>query len=194
MGLAFSNNGSSGPWTQAITIDGGLANQWIETWQLTASIIVAGILQSRDGKSFWNLDTGEIILNGEINAYGDFGESKIRNRICDAGFVSYIDDKVTFGTAVRKSASGKMTSAITLYEDGNIGIEIEPSIIRFLSEDSAGGTIFSVKGLSLVSYGKVFAGCGADRIPFVNIERFVFQGRTAKWEQGNDGKYHLVAI
>ena len=54
MGLAFSNKGSSGPWTQAITIDGGLANQWIETWQLTASIIVAGILQSRDGKSFWN--------------------------------------------------------------------------------------------------------------------------------------------
>lgn len=68
MGLAFSNKGSSGPWTQAITIDGGLANQWIETWQLTASIIVAGILQSRDGKSFWNLDTGEIVLDGAFTA------------------------------------------------------------------------------------------------------------------------------
>lgn len=68
MGLAFSNKGSSGPWTQAITIDGGLANQWIETWQLTASIIVAGILQSRDGKSFWNLDTGEIVLDGTFSA------------------------------------------------------------------------------------------------------------------------------
>lgn len=68
MGLAFSNNGSSGPWTQAITIDGGLANQWIETWQLTASIIVAGILQSRDGKSFWNLDSGELKLNGSFES------------------------------------------------------------------------------------------------------------------------------
>lgn len=68
MGLAFSNKGSSGPWTQAITIDGGLANQWIETWQLTASIIVAGILQSRDGKSFWNLDTGELVLDGTFTA------------------------------------------------------------------------------------------------------------------------------
>ena len=73
MGLAFSNKGSSGPWTQAITIDGGLANQWIETWQLTASIIVAGILQSRDGKSFWNLDTGEIVLDGTFTAVkGDY--------------------------------------------------------------------------------------------------------------------------
>lgn len=68
MGLAFSNKGSSGPWTQAITIDGGLANQWIETWQLTASIIVAGILQSRDGKSFWNLETGELVLDGTFSA------------------------------------------------------------------------------------------------------------------------------
>ena len=68
MGLAFSNKGSSGPWTQAITIDGGLANQWIETWQLTASIIVAGILQSRDGKSFWNLETGELVLDGAFTA------------------------------------------------------------------------------------------------------------------------------
>ena len=73
MGLAFSNKGSSGPWTQAITIDGGLANQWIETWQLTASIIVAGILQSRDGKSFWNLETGELVLDGIFTAVkGDY--------------------------------------------------------------------------------------------------------------------------
>lgn len=73
MGLAFSNKGSSGPWTQAITIDGGLANQWIETWQLTASIIVAGILQSRDGKSFWNLETGELVLDGTFAAVkGDY--------------------------------------------------------------------------------------------------------------------------
>lgn len=58
-GIAFTNNGVNGPWTQAITIDGGLANQWIETWQLTANIIAAGILQSRDGKTFFlDLDNG----------------------------------------------------------------------------------------------------------------------------------------
>lgn len=88
MGLAFSNNGSSGPWTQAITIDGGLANQWIETWQLTASIIVAGILQSRDGKSFWNLDTGELNLNGVFTSLK--GRMKA---VLDGGSLSYyIDD------------------------------------------------------------------------------------------------------
>lgn len=88
MGLAFSNKGSSGPWTQAITIDGGLANQWIETWQLTASIIVAGILQSRDGKSFWNLETGELNLNGIFTSRK--GRMKA---VLDGGSLSYyIDD------------------------------------------------------------------------------------------------------
>ena len=67
-GLAFSNSGVNGPWTQAISIDGGLSNQWIETWKLTANIIVAGILSSKDGKSFWNLDTGQIQLNGVFSA------------------------------------------------------------------------------------------------------------------------------
>ena len=194
MGLAFSNNGSSGPWTQAITIDGGLANQWIETWQLTASIIVAGVLQSRDGKSFWNLDTGEISLNGEMNSYGKLLESETRHRIFKGGFASYLDGKVAFYAELRKNSNGKNSSAIVLYENGKPSVEIEPSVIRFLSEDSAGGTIFSVKGLSLVSYGKVFAGCGADRMPFIDVEKFNFQGKTAKWELGNDGKYHLIAI
>lgn len=191
MGLAFSNNGSSGPWTQAITIDGGLANQWIETWQLTASIIVAGILQSRDGKSFWNLDTGEISLNGEMNSYGKLLESETRHRIFKGGFASYLDGQATFYVSVSKKSNGTSQSIINLYANGKSGMEIEPYVIRFLSES---GSILSLNSLVFQSYGKVFAGCGADRIPFVNIERFVFQGRTAKWEQGNDGKYHLVAI
>ena len=191
MGLAFSNKGSSGPWTQAITIDGGLANQWIETWQLTASIIVAGILQSRDGKSFWNLDTGEISLNGEMNSYGKFLESETRHRIFNGGFASYLDGKVTFYTGLRKNSNGKNSSAIVLYENGKPSVEIEPSVIRFLSES---GSILSLNSLVFQSYGKVFAGCGADRMPFIDVEKFNFQGKTAKWELGNDGKYHLIAI
>lgn len=191
MGLAFSNNGSSGPWTQAITIDGGLANQWIETWQLTASIIVAGILQSRDGKSFWNLDTGEIILNGEMNSYGKFLESETRHRIFNGGFASYLDGQATFYVSVSKKSNGTSQSIINLYENGKSGMEIEPYVIRFLSES---GSILSLNSLVFQSYGKVFAGCSTDRVPFVNIERFIFQGKTGKWEQGNDGKYHLVAI
>lgn len=87
MGLAFSNNGSGGPWTQAITIDGGLANQWIETWKLTASIIVAGILQSRDGKSFWNLDTGELNLDGTFTSVKDNFQVKL-----DGGIFKMLKD------------------------------------------------------------------------------------------------------
>ena len=105
MGLAFSNKGSSGPWTQAITIDGGLANQWIETWQLTASIIVAGILQSRDGKSFWNLETGELNLNGVFKNEDEEGFSVMM----DAGqFDMYYKDTLVgrVGTTSSNSVGG----------------------------------------------------------------------------------------
>lgn len=65
-GIAFSKNGVNGDFTQALSIDGGLMNEWIYTWKLTADVIVAGILQSADnGESFkLNLDTGELHLKG----------------------------------------------------------------------------------------------------------------------------------
>lgn len=65
-GISFSNNGVSGDFTQALSIDGGLMNEWINTWRLTADIVIAGILQSSDnGESFrLNLDTGEVHIRG----------------------------------------------------------------------------------------------------------------------------------
>lgn len=58
-GIAFSNAGINGPWTTAIGIDGTLATQWIQTWRLDAAVVHTGILQSRDGKTFFlDLDAG----------------------------------------------------------------------------------------------------------------------------------------
>lgn len=65
-GIAFSKNGVDGAFTQALSIDGDLVNEWISTWRLTADIVVAGILKSADdGESFYlNLDTGEFNMKG----------------------------------------------------------------------------------------------------------------------------------
>lgn len=65
-GISFSNKGVNGDFTQALSIDGSLMNEWINTWRLTADIVVAGILQSSDdGESFrLNLDTGEVHIKG----------------------------------------------------------------------------------------------------------------------------------
>ena len=67
-GLGYSPNGYNGPYTTAITADGHIVADFIDTGTLTASVIHAGTISSNDGQSYWNLETGDINLTGEINA------------------------------------------------------------------------------------------------------------------------------
>lgn len=140
MGLAFSNKGSSGPWTQAITIDGGLANQWIETWQLTASIIVAGILQSRDGKSFWNLETGELVLDGAFTAVkGDYllKMSAAALELLKSGkrCLRIGDVPGDFGGGLEVTSPLDDVNTRTLVSDSSIDIFSDKEIVASLSGD-----------------------------------------------------------
>lgn len=58
-GLGYSKQGYGGPYGTAITSDGKIVADFIQTGILNANIIRAGILQSVDGESFsLNLDTG----------------------------------------------------------------------------------------------------------------------------------------
>lgn len=62
-GIAFSTNGVGGPYSGALAINGKWFSQFIATWELTANIIKAGILQDAVGKNSINLDTGEVNLD-----------------------------------------------------------------------------------------------------------------------------------
>ncbi len=61
-GLGFSKNGYNGPYETAITADGAIVADFITSGTLVANIIKAGILSSQDGSSYWNLETGEVVL------------------------------------------------------------------------------------------------------------------------------------
>lgn len=68
-GLGYSTNGYSGPYDLAITADGKINASFIQTGELIASIIKAGILSDTQGKNSWNLDTGALtITDGVITA------------------------------------------------------------------------------------------------------------------------------
>lgn len=69
-GLGYSANGYNGPYTTAITQDGAIVADFITTGVLTASIITAGILQSANGKTSINLDTGVAQINGTLQTVG----------------------------------------------------------------------------------------------------------------------------
>ena len=62
-GLGFSSNGYNGPYETAITADGEIVADFITSGTLVANIIKAGVLSSNDGSSYWNLDTGEVVLH-----------------------------------------------------------------------------------------------------------------------------------
>lgn len=61
-GLGFSKNGYNGPYETAITADGQIVADFITSGSLVANIIKAGVIQSQDGSSWWDLETGEIHL------------------------------------------------------------------------------------------------------------------------------------
>ena len=63
-GLGFSHNGYNGPYETAITADGQIVADFITSGSLVANIIKAGVIQSQDGSSYWDLETGEVVIRG----------------------------------------------------------------------------------------------------------------------------------
>lgn len=65
-GIGFSNSGINGPYTNAWTIDGNLTASVITTGKMSANRIWAGVLQSINGVSKIDLNTGEADLSGHF--------------------------------------------------------------------------------------------------------------------------------
>lgn len=61
-GLGFSHNGYNGPYETAITADGQIVADFITSGSLVANIIKTGVIQSQDGSSWWDLESGEVVL------------------------------------------------------------------------------------------------------------------------------------
>lgn len=82
-GLGYSSTGYSGSYKTAITQDGHIVADFIDTGTLTANIIKAGIMQSANGEFSFNLESGHIeasdinITGGDINLDG--GQLSIKN-------------------------------------------------------------------------------------------------------------------
>ncbi len=136
-GIAFSKNGINGAFTQAISIDGGLVNEWISTWRLTADVVVAGILKSADdGKSFYlNLDTGEFHMKGmatdsDITSAVEANNEQFNLKIKDVNG-KYIELKETLDGVTVTTETGK-----TLINGGSISTD-NLYLTRLLSKTSS---------------------------------------------------------
>lgn len=62
-GFGYSKNGYKGPYELAMTMDGSIVADMITSGILNANLLKVGIIKSLDGKSYWNLETGELVMN-----------------------------------------------------------------------------------------------------------------------------------
>lgn len=65
-GWGASENGYNGPFVLGATLSGGIVANFITTGVLNAGLITTGVLQSENGKSYFDLNSGEVNLEGKI--------------------------------------------------------------------------------------------------------------------------------
>jgi len=87
--LGFSHNGYNGPYETAITADGQIVADFITSGSLVANIIKAGVIQSQDGSSWWDLESGEVVLRAYVST-DEFAEKTAYLQQNADGLNSYV--------------------------------------------------------------------------------------------------------
>ena len=136
-GLGHSSAGYSGEYTTAITQDGHIVADFVDVGTLNANILQAGVIRSRDGSSYWDLETGEVQFSAVVSK-SDFDDLKDQ---VDQG-VDHVDsrDGCYFGP-------GGMEISRT---DAETATKIDFSGVRVVQVDS-GETLLSAQGDSVTA-------------------------------------------
>lgn len=93
-GLGYSKTGYNGEYGLAITMDGHIVADFVDTGTLTANIIRAGILSDVAGKNFWNMETGEFSLAANTKIGGKTAKTIAEDAV-DAQTQTTIFNKLT---------------------------------------------------------------------------------------------------
>lgn len=98
-----TTDGRDWDWTTAFTAKGGYAD-----------VLVAGLLSDKTGKSFWNLDTGELQLSGVFRQFATNGYRSVEISNNEAKFYAWNDNGNYVGSV----------GAVRRNKDGHVGIEM----------------------------------------------------------------------
>ena len=111
-GLGFSHNGYNGPYETAITADGQIVADFITSGSLVANIIKAGVIQSQDGSSYWDLETGEVVLRA-------YATSKEITEVSDR--VTEIEEQKMYRLVITSSNGN-------IFKNGNIATTLSAEV------------------------------------------------------------------
>lgn len=102
-GIGFSENGVSGPFKTAWTLDGHFVADFIDTGTLTANLIRSGMLASKDGSSYWDLDGSELVF------YDKRFDSWVK---LDEGYIEFGYGDTPYARMVRKISNDESVLVI----------------------------------------------------------------------------------
>lgn len=136
-GLGFYHNGYNDPYETAITADGQIVADFITSGSLVANIIKAGVIQSQDGSSYWDLETGEVVLR----AYATSKEvTKVSDRVTEIEEQKMYRLVITSsnGNIFKNGNIATTLSAEVYYWDENITDSLDPNqfVWTRVSEDA----------------------------------------------------------
>ena len=127
-GLGYSSSGYNGPYGLAMTQDGAIVADFITTGVLTANLIKAGVLQSLNGATSINMETGEASLTGSITTASDGFQVTLGNgaisfyfngvKVGDLSQVTYGNQKDLQINASRAVFSGRNLSEASQVQIG----------------------------------------------------------------------------
>lgn len=97
-GLGYSSNGYNGPYSTAITQDGAIVADFITTGILTANLIKAGVLESLNGATKIDMQTGECNLTGTYWSKWTWPDGKLGQIAMDPGGITIYHDGDNIGS------------------------------------------------------------------------------------------------
>lgn len=156
-GLGYSSNGYEGPFATAITQDGAIVANFITTGTLQANLIKSGIIQSHDGRAYFNLDTGQIAatqLIAQSSAIGQYSAYIGKASNGGLGFIITRNGDMFFHTNANDTGSSTTlyggNSRVSFQVNDAFGFYIEYNYMNVISVGLDKSEISSpIKTLSL---------------------------------------------
>lgn len=118
-GLGHSHSGYDGPFDDvALTQDGKINANMITAGTMNANIMRTGIISDKDGKNYWNLDTGEISISldpGDVGAVTPADLARVENNArnwasnAESSAKDYTDNSLQ-GYATTESVTGAINA------------------------------------------------------------------------------------
>lgn len=174
-----------------LTADGINAN-WIRTGELRADLIKTGVLYDKTGKSFWNMNTGELQISGALRQFTNAGVKSVEVYNNKINFYAWHDDGNWAGSIGSTQSENNLPS-LAIYCDTkdsisfgtkDEGSDLVNPVMRITDNKIVDGVKTKILAYSNLNMGG-FSIYGADNI-------FTYNGNFIKSTSSNPAKFQKV--